>query len=211
MYRFPRLINYGKLAKDILCKHYIIIWFIIILISNIINFIDFIDVPRCVTFINDSTLGAYTDAWLDDRSLLMDGGSNPGGGSNPEGGPSGGQGPGGNGPEGSNHQIQDSTEVRKRKRMARELENLLNTELANRSSLGPRFANRVITITDLDIVRFRRTDSILPSSVTGLARDILEYRKDFPDAFNSTDNNNNNGPGTTLVANLIHHLNNNSN
>jgi hypothetical protein len=132
------------------------------------------------------------------------GGSEPGvnqaGGSEP-----GGNQPGGNQPGGSGSDLhpEDSSERRRRKDMANYLENLLNKEIESRSSIDPRFANKKVTIGNLNIVNFQ-SNPTLPG--TGEAeRYIIEYRKNYPDAFLK------NAPGRTLVKKLIDHLNNNNN
>lgn len=167
------------------------------------------DIYALINFIENS-LNSYRDTPLNDNFLLMEGGSSSGGGFNSEGGQPGGSEPGGNGPKGTGFDIQDtdSSDVKRRKRMAWDLQLLLNEELGNRSGYGYRHANLRITMSDLNIVNFRSTNLTLPS-VSEFEREILQYRKDFPDAFNDIKIHKKKGPGTTLVKDVIFHILNN--
>jgi len=156
-------------------------------------------------FINYNTLAYWTDIWSSDI-LLMEGGSNLGGGSSTSGNQPGGSEPGGNRPDGSGPHLpnDDSPEVRKRKRLANYLQILYDREIEDRRHLDPRMINRNVTITDLNVTKISTRRNLTLPSVTPIDRELVEYSRNFPDAFKTG------APGSTLVSKVIDHLNNNN-
>lgn len=128
-------------------------------------------------------------------SLGSNSGGSPSGGSNPN--------PGG-GPSGGSDTLlpdNDSPEKRKRREMADYLEGLLNEEIQKRGGDMPRFANTKVSFSDLDIsLKVKSTKSLI---ATDTEKYLIEYRRDYPDAFIKKN--------PTLISSVISHLRNNNN
>ncbi len=165
-----------------------------------------------------------TDTWWEYNTLLMEGGLNPGGGQpggyGPGPGP-GSSGPGGHGPigpggsgtlgpssssgpsdpeRGQSGDFDTQTQsheyvLLRRRHMANELEKLLQEEVQFRSLVG--INPRSVSFRTLTIVNFDGTPARTP-----LGEFLLEYRREFPEAFNKR-------VSRTLIRSIIDHIRNN--